>query len=357
VHKEARLLRIGVLGCGPIAQIGHFDAVRKARNAELYAMCDAAPDLLARMQAIHEPRVAYSSYDAMLADPQVEAVIVAVADQFHVPLARRAIEARKHVLVEKPLGVSVEEAEDLREQVRGSGVILQVGNNLRFDPGISYAREFIEDGLGEMMALKAWYCDSTYRYTMTDNVQPIVVQSEAAIRPAGNPKADRRRYFMLGHGSHLVDLARFLGGEILSVRAQLVEKFGAYCWFASIDFASGAVGHLDLTIAVRGDFEGGFRIYGEHGSINGRSYLPWFHKSAEVECFSAKDGRYHRPLGEDAYTYKRQIEGFADTILHGATQHGASIDDGVASVRAMVAVARSAETGEAVRLNEVNGAV
>jgi predicted dehydrogenase len=357
VHKEAKLLRIGVLGCGPIAQIGHFDAIRKARNTELYAMCDAAPDLLARMQAIHEPRVAYPSYDAMLADPQVDAVIVAVADQFHVPLARRALAAGKHVLVEKPLGVSVEEVEDLRERVRGSGVVLQVGHNMRFDPGISYAREFIQDELGEMMALKAWYCDSTYRYTMTDNVQPIVVQSEAAVRPPGNPKADRRRYYMLGHGSHLVDLARFLGGEILSVRARLVEKFGAYCWFVSIDFANGAVGHLDLTIAVRGDFEGGFRIYGEHGSISGRSYLPWFHKSAEVECFSTKDGHYHRPLGQDAYTYKRQIEGFADTILHGTRQHGASVDDGVASVRTMVALARSAETGEALRLDEVSGAV
>jgi predicted dehydrogenase len=192
---------------------------------------------------------------------------------------------------------------------------------------------------------------------MTDNVQPIVVQSDAVVRPPGNPKDDRRRYFMLGHGSHLVDLARFLGGEIVSVRARLVEKFGAYCWFASIDFASGAVGHLDLTIAVRGDFEGGFRIYGEHGSVNGRSYLPWFHKSAEVECFSTKDGRYHRSLGEDAHTYKRQIECFADVILKGTTQRGASIDDGVASVRAMVALARSVETGEALRLDEVSGPV
>src|SRR5262249_41074341 len=154
------------------------------------------PDLLARMQAIHEPRVAYSSYDAMLEDPQVEAVIVAVADQFHVPLARRAVAAGKHVLVEKPLGVTVEEVEDLREQVRGSSVIFQVGYNMRFDPGIAYAREFVQNDLGELMALKAWYCDSTFRYTMTDNVQPIVVQSDAAVRPAGNPKADRRRYFM-----------------------------------------------------------------------------------------------------------------------------------------------------------------
>ena len=55
MKKDARLLRIGVLGCGPIAQFAHFDACRKARNAELYAICDIAEDLLTRMAAIHTP--------------------------------------------------------------------------------------------------------------------------------------------------------------------------------------------------------------------------------------------------------------------------------------------------------------
>jgi len=49
VKKEERLLRIGVLGCGPISQMAHFDACRKARNAELYAICDLADDLLDKM--------------------------------------------------------------------------------------------------------------------------------------------------------------------------------------------------------------------------------------------------------------------------------------------------------------------
>src|SRR5881227_471246 len=104
MKKDARLLRIGVLGCGPIAQFAHFDACRKARNAELYAICDLAEDLLGKMAAIHGPRVTYRSYDEMLADPEVEAIIIAVADQFHVPLCLKAVAAGKPVLVEKPLG-------------------------------------------------------------------------------------------------------------------------------------------------------------------------------------------------------------------------------------------------------------
>lgn len=69
------------------------------------------------MKAIHEPQVSYLDYDQMLADPQVEAVIVAVADQFHVDAALKAIAAGKHVLVEKPLGVSVEECEALQVRI------------------------------------------------------------------------------------------------------------------------------------------------------------------------------------------------------------------------------------------------
>lgn len=357
MKKDARLLRIGVLGCGPISQFAHFDACRKARNAELYAICDVADDLLARMAAIHQPRTTYRDFGAMLADPQVEAVIIATADQFHVPLCLQALAAGKHVLVEKPLGVDIEQCEDLRRQTAESRLVLQIGNNRRFDPGTTFAQRFIREEMGQRMGLKAWYYDSTYRYTMTDNLQPIPIASKGARRPEGNPKADKRRYFMLTHGSHLVDTARFLGGPIEAVRARLLERFDAYCWFVSVDYADGSLGNLDLTIAVRGDMEEGFYVYGEHGSVKGLIPLPWYHKSGYVECFSVKDRLFRRPLGEDAYTYKRQVEGFAETILQGSPQHGAGVEDGLAAMRAMVAIARSAETDQRVRLADVTGGV
>lgn len=357
MRKESRLLRVGVVGCGPIAQFAHFEACRKARNTELYAICDVAPDLVARMAALHAPRAVYHDYAAMLADPQVEAVIVATADQFHVPLAMEALAAGKHVLVEKPLGVTVEECEALCARVRETGLVLQVGTMKRFDPGIAFAQRFIRQEIGQLLALKAWYCDSVYRYTMTDNLQPIPVLSEQARRPPGDPKADRRRYLLLTHGSHLLDTARFLAGPIVSLRARRVEKFGAYCWFVSVDFADGSVGHLDLTVAVRMDFHEGFQVYGEFGSVVGKTYLPWFFKASDVECFSVRDGQYHRPLGADAHFFKLQVEGFADTILTGAPQQGATVEDGTAAVRGLVAIARSAESGQSVRLEDVTGGV
>jgi len=357
IAKDERCLRIGVLGCGPIAQFAHLEACRKARNADLYAICDVADDLRERMAAVHEPRVAYRDYAAMLADPQVEAVIIGIADQFHVAATLQALEAGKHVLVEKPLGTTVESCRALRDRAAATNLVVQVGNNRRFDPGIAFARKFIIEEMGQRIAFKAWYHDSIYRYTMTDNLQPIPASSPKSLRPEGDPKADRRRYYILTHSSHLVDTARFLGGPIAGLRARLAERFGAYCWFIAVDFADGSLGHLDLQIPVRGDFQEGFQIQGEHGSASGRVYLPWFHKSSDVECFKARDRQFHRALGEDAHTYKLQIEAFAAAILDGLPQAGATLDDGLAAMQAMVAIARSSETGNYVWLDDVTGGV
>ena len=70
----------------------------------------APGDLLEPMAAIHRPARTFADYDAMLADPELDAVIVAIADQFHVAAALKALDAGKHVLVEKPLGTSADEA-------------------------------------------------------------------------------------------------------------------------------------------------------------------------------------------------------------------------------------------------------
>ena len=122
-----------------------------------------------------------------------------------------------------------------------------------------------------------------------------------------------------------------------------------------VEFANGTLGHLDLTIAVRMDWHEGFQIYGKNGSIIGKTYNPWFYKSSDVDIFREADGATHRVLGADGHFYRRQLEGFADVILKGAPMEGASIDDGLASVRAMVAIARSVESGRPVALADVSG--
>jgi predicted dehydrogenase len=271
-----------------------------------------------------------------------------------VPLCHRALAAGKPVLIEKPLGVSVEECEGLRAPVADSGLTFQIGNNRRFEPGMMAAQRFVRDELGAILALDAWYYDSIHRYTMQDNLYPVPVETAHSKRPAGDWKANRERYLLLTHGAHLVDTARFLGGPIAAVTARHRAHGKMHGWTIDVEFASGALGHLELISPRQGDFEEGFRIHGDHGSVSGRAPLPWFQR-ASVECF--KDGEYRRVLGEDGFTFKRQIEGFADTILHGAPQLGADLEDGIAALRAMVAISHSVTYGGPVRLADVTGPV
>ncbi len=348
-------LGIGILGCGPISQFAHLESVQKSRNATLQAVCDADEELANRFGGFYDAKRIHLDYDRMLADPDVEAVIIGIADAFHVPAALKALSAGKHVLCEKPVGVAVEEVEELQAAVRKSGKILQIGHMLRFDPGIESARHFISTRMGEMLALKAWYCDSTHRYTLTDAVQPLPRRGSKALHPEGDPKADKQRYYMLAHGSHLVDLARYLGGPIRAVQARLNQRFGAHCWFVDVDFVSGAIGHLDLTVGVRMDWHEGFQVYGEHGSASAKIYNPWFYKSSDVELFHEDSATTTRVLGADGHFYRRQVEGFADSVLLGAPMRGAEIADGVASIKTMVAIAHSVASGRRVEVDSAKG--
>lgn len=353
MKKENRRINVGVLGCGPMAQFAHFEACQKARNADLYAICDQADDLRERMKAIWQPAVAYDNFETMLNDPKLDAVVVVTSDAFHVPLTLQAVKAGKHVLVEKPLSHSLDECAELADAASKSNVVVQVAHMKRFDPNIAFAKEFINTRLGEMLALKAWYCDNTHRYTVTDNLQPLPLLSTRAKKPEFDEKADKERYFLLAHGSHLIDTATFLGGPITSIRARLRQKFGAYCWFVDVEFENGAAGHLDLTIAVRMDWHEGFHIYGEKGSVLGKTHNPWYYKSSDVECFSKEDGQYHRPLGADGFTYRRQLEGFADTILNNFKQFGTTIEEGTHTVKGMLAIYQSVRTGKEIFLNDL----
>jgi predicted dehydrogenase len=192
---------------------------------------------------------------------------------------------------------------------------------------------------------------------MTDNLQAIPVQSARKRKPAQDPKADKRKYFLLTHGSHLFDTAHFLAGSITALEARWREEAGAHHWSISIEFASGCLGTLAMAIPARADFQSGINIFGVGGSVQGKLHLPWYRKAGDLECFSAKDGVFRRVLGADGDSYKLQLESFASSILDGTPQVGADVDDGVENMRALAAVARSVESGGWKRLNEMQGVV
>ena len=349
-QKDSERLRLGMLGAGPIAQFGHLEAAAKSRNVDLFALCDVAEALLDSLRAFYRVATTYTDYEAMLADPKVEAVLIATSDAFHVPAARLALRAGKHVLVEKPLGVTSAECHELIDLAEQTGLVCQVGHMKRFDPGVRAARHFAQHDLGEMIAYKGWYCDSTLRYDQTDSVHPVHHVSANARKPNTDPKADLATYYLLAHGSHLIDTALFLNGPIRSLRARLVERSGMYNWFVDAQFQNGSNGHLDLTVAVRDDWREGFLLYGTAGTVEGKIYNPWYFKPAEVRCFRQNRSAYEQPLDNRAHFYQLQLESFADAILHGKPQTGTTLREGLAVVETLEAIADSSRTRGEIEL-------
>lgn len=356
VKKQDRLLKLGILGCGTICQAAHFISATKARNTEIVAICDVAEDLLQKMAAIYNPKKTYVQYEEMLQDPEIEAVIIGIGDQFHVTCAKKALEHGKHVLVEKPLGVSIEECEELKKLVDEKGLVLQVGNMKRFDGGLQYAKKFVQDEIGDVTTFKGWYCDSTGRYTLCDNVMPIIYSSPNMRKPPGNPKSILDRYYLLGHASHLFDTARFFLGEIKSVEAKLAVRDNLYSWLIACDFACGAIGNLDLTVAIRAEWHEGVEIYGTKGTVFAKTYNPWVLLASEVTCWKESTREAIKPFVADGHSYRLQLESFADVILHGAEQIGANAEDGIAAMRAIIATYESVQNdGKRIYLADVKG--
>jgi len=140
-----------------VAGLGYWGP-NLARNfdelARLTWICDATPERLQQ----HEPRFptarATSDFDEMLDDPQLDAVVIATPVPTHFDLARRALAAGKHVLVEKPPALTATEAEELCALAEERELTLMPGHLLLYHPGVKKLRELVESGeLGEVLCL------------------------------------------------------------------------------------------------------------------------------------------------------------------------------------------------------------
>ena len=129
-----------------------------ARNfddlAELRWLCDASPDALERYGARYPQARTSTSYDEVLADPELDAVVVATPAVTHFELAKRALDAGKHVLVEKPPAMNASEAEELVGTAEATGLVLMPGHLLLYHPAVKELKRLVDSGeLGEVLCI------------------------------------------------------------------------------------------------------------------------------------------------------------------------------------------------------------
>jgi len=339
-----RKIRLGILGCGAIAQFAHIPAARKSEHVQLTALCDLREDLLQTLAAQYQVPQAFTDHQDFLRNADVEAIVLAVPDPLHLPLALDCIRAGKHLLIEKPLAQNSREAAELSEALEGIGLIVVVGNMKRHDPGIEFAREFVRDRLGTLLSVSGWYCDSQLRRQMEASLLMPLVESAYPRNTGADPRADVENYSLITHGIHLVNTLQFLGGPIARLTAKSAQHFGSYSWHAVLEYENGAIGHCELTVKVRSDWSEGFEVHGEGGSVTGRTFLPFFRRPSEVRAFDFETGITTTPAGSDSDPYKRQLDSLARSVVEGAPVV-CSVQEATRDLLVIEALKRSARTG------------
>lgn len=203
--------KIGVVGLGSISN-HHLNAYKNNPACEIYALCDVNEQRAKEKAEKYGAAKVYTDFKAMCNDADVDAVSICTWNNTHAELSIAALEAGKHVLVEKPLCKTVEEALKIQQAVERTGKLLQVGFVRRFGTNAQIAKTFIDGGdLGEIYYAKA-----------------------SCLRRLGNPGgwfADKERSGggpLIDLGVHVIDLCWYLMGKpkVKSVSGNTYNKLG-----------------------------------------------------------------------------------------------------------------------------------
>ena len=154
------MIRIGVIGCGKIAQVRHLPEYQANANVELVGYYDKNAKRAEEM-AEKYGGTAYETYFDLLKNPDIDAVSVCVENRSHAEIAIQALYSGKHVLVEKPMAVTLAECESMVAAAENNGRYLMVGHNIRFDPVHRRAKELLDSGvIGDVITFRTVLGDS-----------------------------------------------------------------------------------------------------------------------------------------------------------------------------------------------------
>ena len=176
-------LRWGVLSTATIARTKVIPGIRRADRCELVAIASRDESLARRVAAEFEIPTAHGSYEALLADPRVDAVYIPLPNHLHAPWTIAAVEAGKHVLCEKPLAMTARDAERMIEAADRVGVSLMEAFMYRLHPSWVAARGLVESGrIGRLTAVQSWF---SYHNDDPTNIRNILDSGGGALYDIG----------------------------------------------------------------------------------------------------------------------------------------------------------------------------
>lgn len=341
--NDDRRARIGIIGCGTITQNVHIPAIQRLpEEVELVALSDVDEWVLNAVAQEYRVPSTYTDYRTMLAEADIDAVMVTVGDPLHVPIALEAIAAGKDVFVEKPMGTSVQECERLRDAVEASDRFVTMGNMRRFDTGVAYARDAVCEMIGEVQSFNAWYRSTASSLSIGQGAYLPTIRPPGYARP--DWKMDRPKYALDAHASHLFDHIRYVVGAPSRLQAFRGRRGEQYSWAGSMELPDGAVGRFELTYETAAPWSEGVEVYGTRGSVRLEMSPVVQHRASHVEVFDAESRQTIQPLLGGGSMYLNQMQGFARAILR-LEPPRSTVHDGLAVIRDIEATRSSVELG------------
>lgn len=344
IHAERReenlasTLRWGVLGTAGIARSQVVPAIQASSNGRVTVLAGRDPVRNADFATAFGIKDVFTSYDALLASPDVDAVYIPLPNSLHAEWAIKAADAGKAVLCEKPLVPDAAEAGRVVEHFAVGNVPLMEGFMYRFHPQNAHALKLAKDGaVGEVREVRAHLS--------------VDIMADAA----GNIRFDKK----LGGGS-LLDMGCY---AVSAARHFLGEPVAALASFdvdpeSGVDLAASALLEFDggrtalVSSSFRASGQGLYQVIGTDGTIDvPRAFIPGMgSRVAEgLVIVSDPDGRRSETTFEPTDHYRLMAEAFADAVLAGKPVPYPP-EDAVANMRALDAIREAARSGRRVEI-------
>ena len=309
---EHKKLRFGIIGTGSIAR-HHIRSLRELDNCELIALASSTQERAYAASAEYGVQT-YADYNKMLAEVDIDAVIICTQSGNHLDPTVASAKAGKHVLVEKPLEVSVDRAQQMITACHDASVQLACIFQNRFSPDYLILKEAVTNGdLGKLIMGNAfipwyrapsYYADSSWKGTF-----------------AGDGGAA-----FMNQGVHTIDLLLDIMGPVKSVigktKTVLHDIEGEDLGAGLLTFTNGAMGIIQASTAMYPGYAERLEIYGDKGSVilEAGKILHWNIKdednSEQQVAATAQPSGASDPLAISHTLHKAQIENFASSILN-----------------------------------------
>ncbi|MEE9615588.1 MAG: Gfo/Idh/MocA family oxidoreductase [Anaerolineae bacterium] len=334
-------VRIALTGTGYIAKI-HAQAIQNTLEAEIVAVANHRPESMQAFAAEFGISRQCPDVDALLADGDVDALVVCTPNYLHAPQAIAALKAGVHVMVEKPMAMNAAEAKTMLEASQASGVLLMVAHCWRFHPEVLWLREQVEAGrMGKIVRTKG--------YGVHVNWGPAgwFTQKEFA---GGGAMADM--------GIHAVDTARFLLGDPQPV--SVYARIGTYYKDLEVDDTGVVIVNWENDIASYLE-SGWWQPYSDgreattqlYGTSGFGQIFPVRLIVPSARPFEAEEVEIgYTPVGDSGdlqVMYDAQVAYFVKCLREGRQPNPGGAE-GLVNMRVVDAAYKSAESGEVIKL-------